>query len=101
MDKQIRAGTVKHPVKAATWTVAQARSQLSELIDCTLSDGPQTITRDGRPIAIVVSAEEFQSGKKRAVNLVAFLNASPLRGSGLKIRRLKGRPRKTPFDTSA
>ncbi|HEY6431943.1 MAG TPA: type II toxin-antitoxin system Phd/YefM family antitoxin [Acetobacteraceae bacterium] len=71
------------------WTVAEAKSKFSELIDHA-SEGPQTITRNGRTAAIVVSAEEWDRKTRRVGNLAEFLAASPLRGSKLKPVRSKG-----------
>jgi len=44
-------------MKASTWTVAAAKAKLSEVIDLARSHGPQTITRKGRAVAVVVAAE--------------------------------------------
>jgi len=41
----------------------------------------------------VVAAEEWERKTKRTGNLAEFFAASPLRGSGLKIQRLKDRAR--------
>jgi prevent-host-death family protein len=76
------------------WTVADAKARLSELIDRAASEGPQTITRRGRNAAVVVSAEEWERRTQRRGNLVEFFARSPLRGSGVKIERFKGRLRK-------
>ncbi len=77
-----------------SWTVAEAKSKFSEMIERARSEGPQTITRNGREAAVVVGAEEWQRKTKRRGNLAEFLATSPLRGSGLKVRRLRERPRK-------
>jgi prevent-host-death family protein len=76
------------------WTVAEAKAKFSEVIERAMSLGPQTITRKGRTAAVVVGAEEWQRKTKRVGNLAEFFAASPLRGSNLKIRRVKSRPRK-------
>ena len=76
------------------WTVAEAKAKFSEIIERAVSEGPQTITRNGRTTAVVVGAEEWQRKTKRVGNLAEFFAASPLRGSGLKVRRLKERSRK-------
>ena len=76
------------------WTVAEAKAKFSEIIERAMSEGPQTITRNGHTAAVVVGAEEWQRKTKRVGNLAEFFAASPLRGSGLKVRRLKGRFRK-------
>jgi prevent-host-death family protein len=77
-----------------TWTVAEAKAKFSELIERARSDGPQTITRNGRTAVIVVSAEEWDRKSRRTGNLAEFFAASPLRGSKLEVRRIKGHPRK-------
>jgi prevent-host-death family protein len=76
------------------WTVAQAKAKFSEIIERAMSEGPQTITRNGRTAAVVVGAEEWQRKTRRVGNLAEFFAASPLRGSSVKIRRLKQSPRK-------
>jgi prevent-host-death family protein len=76
-----------------SWTVAKAKARLSELIALAVSEGPQTITRNGRTTAVVVSAEEWERKTKRTGNLAEFFAASPLRDSGLDIKRRKDRPR--------
>jgi prevent-host-death family protein len=78
----------------ATWTVAEAKARLSEVIERAQSGGPQTITKNGRMAVVVVDAEEWERKTRRTGNLAEFFGASPLRKSGLKIERSKDRPRK-------
>ena len=73
----------------ADWTVADAKAKFSELLEKACLHGPQTITRHGRPAAVVVSPEEWANKKQRSGSLVEFFARSPLRGSGLKVRRSK------------
>ena len=73
---------------AQTWTVAEAKAKFSELLDKAKSEGPQKITKHGRTTAVVVAAEDWTRKIERKGNLAEFLIASPLRGSGLKLRRL-------------
>ena len=75
------------------WTVAEAKAKFSEVIDRAQSDGPQTITRNGRTTAVVVAAEEWERKTKRKGSLAEFFAASPLRGSGARIKRFPGRLR--------
>jgi len=75
------------------WTVAEAKTKLSEVIDRARREGPQKITRHGIEAVVVVSAEEWERKTKRKGNLVEFLTASPLRGSGLEVERLADQPR--------
>ncbi|MBV8773974.1 MAG: type II toxin-antitoxin system Phd/YefM family antitoxin [Deltaproteobacteria bacterium] len=76
-----------------TWPLAVAKARFSELIDCALAEGPQTITRKGRTAAVIVSIEEWQRKTSRKGNLAEFFAAAPLRDSTLKIERTKDRPR--------
>jgi prevent-host-death family protein len=80
-------------MSAETWTVAEAKAKLSEVISRAETTGPQTITRNGRKTAVVVAAEEWERKTTRQGNLAEFFATSPLRGSKLKIRR-RDRPRK-------
>jgi prevent-host-death family protein len=77
-----------------SWTVAEAKAKFSEVIDRAQSGGPQVITRNGRMAVIVVAAEEWERKTKRTGNLAEFFASSPLRGSRLKVKRSKDRPRK-------
>ena len=84
-----------HSHDQAIWTVAAAKAKLSEVIERARLRGPQTITRNGRDAAVVVSVEEWERKTKRTGNLAEFFAASPLHDSGLKVRRRKDRPRQT------
>jgi prevent-host-death family protein len=78
---------------ARRWRVKDARASFSELVDRALSEGPQVVTRRGRPAVVVVSAEEWERRNRRRGDLVDFFAASPLREEGLEIPRLADRPR--------
>jgi prevent-host-death family protein len=79
----------ERPMTDDTWTVASAKAKFSELVERARDNGPQTITKNGRKAAVVVSAEEWDRRTRRAGNLADFFAQSPLRGSGLKIGRKK------------
>ena len=85
-DHKRRSGG--RPMSTQTWTVAEAKAKFSELIDKAKSEGPQKITKHGRTTAVVVAAEEWNRKAERKGNLAEFLAASPLRRSGLKLKRL-------------
>lgn len=78
----------------STWTVAQAKARFSEVIERARSTGPQTVTRNGRTAAVIVAPEEWERKTKRTGNLAEFFAASPLRGSGLRVKRKAERARK-------
>ena len=76
------------------WSVAKAKAQFSDVIAEAEARGPQTITRHGKPAAVVVSAKEWQARARRQGTLADFFASSPLAGSGLEMPRGEGRPRK-------
>jgi prevent-host-death family protein len=76
-----------------TWGVAKAKAQFSALIDRALSEGPQSITRNGRNQVVVVAADEWERKTKRKGTLAEFFSNSPLRNSGIKITRDKSKAR--------
>jgi len=80
-------------MSSASWTVAEAKAKFSEMVERAVSQGPQTITRNGRTTAVVVSAQEWERKTKRVGTLAEFFAASPLRGSGIKLRRSRELPR--------
>jgi prevent-host-death family protein len=56
----------------ASWKVAEAKARFSELIDKALHEGAQEITRHGRRIVVVISAEEWDRKAGRQGSLVEF-----------------------------
>ena len=76
-----------------TWTVAEAKAKFSELLDKAKSEGPQKITKHGRTTAVIVAAEQWEKKVQRKGTLAEFLAASPLRGSGLKLKPISVRLR--------
>lgn len=80
------------PKEDTNWTVAGAKARLSEVIERAQS-APQTITRNGKPSVVVVSAEEWQRKTVRKGTLAEFLMDSPLRGADLDVERQRDEPR--------
>ncbi len=46
------------------WQVQDAKARFSELLDASLKDGPQVVTRRGVPAAVVVPAETWARMEK-------------------------------------
>jgi prevent-host-death family protein len=83
-----------------TWGLAQAKAHLSEIVHQAESKGPQVITRSGRNVAVLISMDEWNKAKEAAKpkeGLGDFLMNSPLSGSGLDIRRARGKARVVEF----
>lgn len=77
--------TSSSPPRDNAWTLASAKARLSELVDLAQA-GPQTITRNRKPAAVIVSAEEWTRKIESKGTLAEFLLASPLRGADLELR---------------
>jgi prevent-host-death family protein len=58
---------------------------------------PQTITRNGKPSVVGVSAEEWQRKTARKGTLAEFLLKSPLRGADLTLGRQRDEPCDLPL----
>lgn len=68
----------------ATWQLQEAKSRFSELVEQTLTNGPQTVTRRGIDAVVVISLAEFKRLKHGGLKNV-LLNAP--RGEALEIER--------------
>jgi prevent-host-death family protein len=42
------------------WQVQEAKGRFSELVECSIKDGPQMVTRHGAEAVVVVAADEFR-----------------------------------------
>lgn len=71
-----------------TWQLQDAKNRFSELIDTAIKDGPQKVTRRGRPVAVVVAAEEYdRMAAKDQGSLFEFFQSSPLASVALDLAR--------------
>ena len=75
-----------------SWTVAGAKAKLSEVME-RVQLAPQTITRNGKPSVVVVSADEWRKKTGRRGSLAEFLLASFLLGADLDLQRQHDEPR--------
>ncbi len=73
------------------WPLQDAKNQFSLVVDQAVSDGAQTITRHGKPTAVVLSIVDYE--KLVPQNRVNQLLDS-VRGANLKIPRSRGSGRK-------
>jgi prevent-host-death family protein len=76
---------------AKEWQLQEAKARLSEVIDESIRRGPQTVTRHGRPVALVVGADDFRRLSRAGRDFKAFLRAAPIRGLSLARSRDRGR----------
>jgi len=74
----------------SVWQLQEAKNQLSQVVDRALKHGPQTITRHGKPVVVVVAAGSYEKLKPRR-KIVDILRSCP--GDGLEIKSHKDYPR--------
>ncbi len=75
-----------------SWQVQEAKQRFSELVRRALEDGPQTVTRHGEEVVVVVPVEEYRRLVGEKPDFKEFLmNAPDL--SVLDLERQKGMPR--------
>jgi antitoxin Phd len=80
------------------WQLQNAKSKFSELVERTLAQGTQIVTRRGEKVVAVMPYEEYERLTQRTGSLAQFLLGSPLAGSELKIKRDQSQPRGTEFE---
>jgi prevent-host-death family protein len=73
------------------WQIQEAKAKFSELVQKAIDEGPQTVTRRGKDIVVVLSAEQFDLMKKRQIDLKDLLQSAPWHE--LEIERDKSPPR--------
>ena len=80
----------------ASWGMAKAKAQLSEVVHQAEKRGPQKLLRSGREVAVVMSIDEWEKWQAERcrtqapeLSLADFIMSSPLHG--MKIPRLKWR----------
>lgn len=68
-----------------TWQLQEAKSRFSEVIDLTLSEGPQLVTRRGQDAVVILAASDYKrlSG---APSLLQVLQNAPC-GEPLDLER--------------
>ena len=62
------------------WQLQEAKAKLSELVKFAESEGPQSITVHGQPVAVVISQATFEKLTGTSYSLIEFMQDSPLYG---------------------
>ena len=77
---------------ASEWALAEAKAKFSELIEKS-AKGPLTITKSGRPVAVLVGIEEWKRTLSQKGRLSRFFQSAPAGLSDLDIVRLNDQSR--------
>jgi antitoxin Phd len=77
------------------WQIQEAKARFSEMVERTLREGPQIVTRHGKPVAVLVKAEHYRRLRAGGKSFKALLASGPLHG--LEIRRSRDTARIVRF----
>lgn len=80
---------------SAQWQLQEAKNRFSEVVDEALAHGPQTVTRHGREVAVIVSVEEYRRLKQPKGSLLKCLQVPAEYAVDLDVVRSLDLPRKT------
>lgn len=72
-----------------SWRLRDARDRFSELVEKALTEGPQHVTRRGRPAVVVISEAEYQTLVKPGRSLAEYLLSAPKVGFEIERMNLK------------
>jgi prevent-host-death family protein len=75
------------------WQLQEAKNRLSELVERAVTKGAQVITKHGRPVVVVISAQEYEKLTHPREKLVDILRRCPL--PGFVVEKTRGLARKT------
>ena len=73
------------------WQIQEAKARFSELVERALKEGPQTVTRHGKAVAVLIPSDEYQRLRTGGKTLKALLAAAPLQGVEISRSRDTGR----------
>jgi prevent-host-death family protein len=79
-----------------TYSIRDAKAKFSEVVDLALTEGAQTIARDGENIVVVVPYEEYQQLTAPRQTLADFFLSAPR--AELDVSRVRGEDRKVDFE---
>lgn len=69
-----------------TWQLQEAKTRFSEVVDLTLKDGPQLVTRRGEEAVVILAADEYRRLSGQTPSLLDCLIHAP-RGEALVFER--------------
>ena len=75
-----------------SWQVQEAKQRFSELVRRAEEDGPQTVTRHGREVVVVLAASDYKRLAKSKRSFKEFLRSMPELPEDV-LRRRRDRPR--------
>ena len=74
------------------WQLQEAKNRLSEVVDLALEEGPQTVTRHGKDVAVIVVTDDFERRRRSQGprgTILPFLRGLSFARARLDLRRSK------------
>ncbi|MBT3224645.1 MAG: type II toxin-antitoxin system Phd/YefM family antitoxin [Proteobacteria bacterium] len=65
-------------MSVVAWQLQDAKNRFSKVVEEALKTGPQTVTRRGKPVVVVVSIETWREITSSRPNLKNYLRDAPL-----------------------
>ncbi|HEX7760898.1 MAG TPA: type II toxin-antitoxin system Phd/YefM family antitoxin [Caulobacteraceae bacterium] len=62
------------------WSLAEAKAKFSEVVEKALTEGPQHVTRNGRPVVVIVPETEWARVSAKGRSFVDVLLDPSVRG---------------------
>jgi antitoxin Phd len=75
--------------KKNIWQIQEAKAKFSQLIEDANMKGYQTITKQGEPVAVILSKREFDKITQSKTSFLNFFKAAPCQEIELNIQRSK------------
>jgi prevent-host-death family protein len=72
------------------WQLQEAKNRFSEVVDLALEEGPQSVTRHGKDVVVIVAKADFDRRKRGPGpkgTLLTFLRKLSFAGASLHIDR--------------
>ncbi len=60
-----------------TWQLQEAKAKFSKVVQKALEEGPQTVTRHGKEVVVILSADEYRKLEARRPSLLEVLMSGP------------------------
>jgi prevent-host-death family protein len=67
-------------VADGTWNLAEAKAKFSEVVEKALREGPQHVSRNGRPAVVIVPEADWATAQGRGKSFVEALFDPSIRG---------------------
>ncbi len=61
----------------ARWQLQQAKQQFSRVVELARAEGPQTVTRNGKEVAVVLDVAEYRRLRSDGGAFKRFLTSAP------------------------